>query len=192
MSLKSILRAISPVAPLLAKILPLPGAGIAGDLIASALGVRNDPASIETALNSDPDALLKIKEIELKNQGRLQEMAMLSETNRLVAVNQTMRGEQKSEHWPQWFWRPLWGMVSALAFLVLVIFVCMLAWKAINAGDAAAINMIPQLIGSFAALFGIPMTILGVASWHRGKEKRAIAGDVPGGGILASLLKKIP
>lgn len=37
--------------------------------------------------------------------------------------------------------------------------------------------LIPQLIGAMAALFATPMAILGVASWHRGKEKRALAGE---------------
>lgn len=187
MGLKSIIGKIGSVAPLLAKILPIPGAGIAGDLIASALGVRNDPQEIEHAINADPEALMKIRQVEMDHKADLARMASELEIGKIREVNATMRTESVSEHWPQWAWRPIWGMVSALAFLVLCVFVCMLAWKAINQGDMNAIAMIPQLIISFTGLFGIPAAILGVASWHRGKEKRLRAGEQSQSGLMGRL-----
>lgn len=190
MGLKSILKTIAPVAPLLTKLLPLPGAGVASELLATALGVENEPAKIEAALASDPQALAKIKEVELNNQAELQRLVTVAETNRLLAVNETMQSEGKSEHWPQWAWRPFWGFVSGVAFLILTGFICFLMWKAISAGDVAAINAIPQMITSFSTLFAIPLAILGVASWHRGKEKRLLAGETSNGDIVTRLLGK--
>jgi len=40
-----------------------------------------------------------------------------------------------------------------------------------------AMQMIPQVIFNFTTLFGIPGAILGLASHHRGKEKRLKAGE---------------
>lgn len=91
-----------------------------------------------------------------------------------MAVNATMQAEAKSEHWPQYSWRPFWGFVSGIAFLVVVVFCCILGYKAIIKGEADALVMIPQLISSFAALFAIPGAILGVTAWHRGKQKRGM------------------
>jgi hypothetical protein len=89
-------------------------------------------------------------------------------------VNQTMQIESKSEHWPQYSWRPFWGFVSAVAFLAVCVFCCILGYRAVMGSDPTALATIPQLISSFATLFAIPGAILGVTAWHRGKEKRGI------------------
>ena len=190
MGLKNILKKIAPVAPFITKLLPIPGAGLAGDLLANALGVENEPAAIEHALNTDPEALVKVRQAELDHKSELVRIAAEVDLGTIREVNATMRAESASEHWPQWSWRPFWGFVSAFAFLVLCVFVCMLAWKAINTGDMNAITMIPQLIISFTGLFGIPLAILGVASWHRGKEKRIRAGE-QSQGDMAGMMKQL-
>lgn len=91
-----------------------------------------------------------------------------------IAVNQTMQAEGRSEHWMQWAWRPLWGIISAFAFLLVVILCGVLAIIGIVAGKAEALVMIPQLVMAFTGLFSIPGAILGVTAWHRGKEKREV------------------
>lgn len=101
------------------------------------------------------------------------------DVERLKTVNQTMQVETAAEKWWQSSWRPFWGFVSALAFLGLVIAVGFLANEAIVKGNPNAMVMIPQIISSATMLFGIPAAILGVASWHRGKEKRIKAGEIP-------------
>jgi hypothetical protein len=101
------------------------------------------------------------------------------DVERLKTVNQTMQAETAAEKWWQSSWRPFWGFVSALAFLGLVIAVGFLANEAIVKGNPNAMVMIPQIISSATMLFGIPAAILGVASWHRGKEKRIKAGEIP-------------
>lgn len=88
-----------------------------------------------------------------------------------LAVNQTMQTEAKSEHWPQYSWRPYWGFISGTAFGFVVVLCCMLAWKGVVGEKPDALVMIPQLVSSFATLFAIPGAILGVTAWHRGKEK---------------------
>lgn len=181
MSLKTIINSIGSVAPTLARLLPIPGAGIAADIIASALGVKNTPQSIEQALKTDPDALLKIKMAEQQHQLSLQKQLIHAENMRITAINKSMRAESHSEHFLQWAWRPIWGIISAIAFLILTCFVCFLAYQSITGSKPEAISMIPQLVSSFATLFAIPLAILGVASWHRGVEKRLKVGDLSKG-----------
>lgn len=131
------------------------------DVISNA--ARNaTPEQLAALTAANNDFIVKLEELDVE---------------RLAVVNQTMQAESKSEHWVQYSWRPFWGVVSALAFLGLVIAVGVLAYEAIQKGNQNAMVMIPQLISSATMLFGIPAAILGVASWHRGKEKRIRAGE---------------
>lgn len=58
-----------------------------------------------------------------------------------IAVNQTMQAEAKSEHWPQYSWRPAWGFISAIAFGFVVGLCCYLGYKAgIGGGPNCATN----------------------------------------------------
>lgn len=67
-------KTIGKVAPMLGTLLaPVTGgASVAvGALLASALGVENEPEAIATALKNDPDAFIKIKELEFKEADSL-------------------------------------------------------------------------------------------------------------------------
>jgi hypothetical protein len=119
--------------------------------------------------------MVKLKEIEVRHQERLldwQNRQLQAEMKLAEEVNETMRAEAKSEHWPQWSWRPYWGFISGTAFLVVCVLVCNLAYQAVLGGKPEAMAMIPQVISAMATLFAIPGAILGVASWHRGKKQR--------------------
>ena len=138
-------------------------------LVASALGCEPTQEAITQVITADPNALLKIKELEINGKVEIQKLIIAGETAGILAVNATMQGESKSEHWPQYSWRPAWGFSSALAFLFVCILVCILAWNAVIGKDAAALGQIPLIIGAFATLFSIPGAILGIASWKRGQ-----------------------
>lgn len=166
--------------PLLGTLLGGPAGGAIGALVASAIG--GDPADADglaQIVATDPDALVRLRELENSKVLRLQELVtqqavvdMQETTKQLEAVGVTMRSEGTSEHWPQYSWRPYWGFISGTAFAVVCVFVCVLAYKAILGTNPNAVAMIPQLVGAFTMLFGIPGAILGVAAWHRGVEKR--------------------
>lgn len=126
-----------------------------------------------------PEDLVKLKQFELEHEEELQrirveegkldlEMEKLAAAN-ATDVNKTMQVEAASEHWPTYSWRPFIGATFGASFLFVTILCCLLAWKAIMGGKPEAMGMIPQLIGAFAALFAVPMPILGIASWFRGK-----------------------
>jgi len=161
--------------PLLGTILGGPLGGLAGkaagSLIASKLGCEEKDLTPQllSEIIQNPDNVLKLKELEIECEVELQRLAI----QQLSIINQTMQVEAKSEHWPQWLWRPLWGIISAGAFLVVCVFVCILAYRVVSANDMTALGMIPVIIGAFATLFGIPGAILGITAWGRNKLKQA-------------------
>ena len=188
MDWKDVGKSVLKVAPLIGGILggPAAGMGVAtvANMVASFIGVEATPEKVMEAITQDSQKLLEVKILETQHrteliriQSKLEEQRIVQETQRIMTINETMRAEAKSEHWPQWFWRPFWGLSSGTAFLVVCIFVCYLGYQAIIAKDANAMGMIPLVIGSFTTLFGVPAAILGIAAWHRGKEKRAMLGD---------------
>ena len=56
---------IGTSAPVLGSLIGGPVGGTVGSLIAQVLGVEDTPQAIEQALKNNPDALLKLKELEL-------------------------------------------------------------------------------------------------------------------------------
>lgn len=185
-SWKDVGGAVARFAPVVGTILGGPAGavvGAAGALVASALGVPPTPDEVQKAMTVDPQAAVKIKELEVTRQVELQKLL----TSQVIAdrqadtedqknVNETMRVEANSAHWPQWAWRPFIGFTFGLAFLAVCAFVCRLAYDAIWGGHPEAIAMIPQLVSAFTMLFAIPGGILGVSAWHRGQQKREALG----------------
>ena len=109
-------------------------------------------AAITGAEALDSQTQLKLESIGLELESVAQQLPM--------AVNQTMQAESKSEHWPQYTWRPFWGFISAIAFGFVVGLCCFLGYKAVIGGDPSALTMIPQLVSAFAALFAFAMSCI--------------------------------
>jgi len=170
MDWKSVGKTIAGVAPILGTLIGGPIGGAAGTaikLLTSALGVEGDPTpdAIHEAIKANPEALARVRIAELDNQVALQQLLVESqrlevqkETSALAQVNETMRSESKSEHWPQYSWRPFNGFSFGITMFG-VYFILPLIGK--------TAPEIPYLVWMAWA------SVLGVATWHRGKEKRA-------------------
>lgn len=102
-------------------------------------------------LNSNPDEVLKLKEMETNVEKEL----IKFDANTISEVNETMRTESKSEHWIQYSWRPFIGF--SFGFYLNSLWLLPLF-------DKVATAMSVDMILTIGA-------ILGVASWHRGMEK---------------------
>ena len=81
---------VGSVAPMAGSMLAGPAGGAVGAMLASALGVDNTPDAVATAIKSDPQAAVKIREIE----------AQLEQT-RLEVRGQAVQAEAKGESWLQ-------------------------------------------------------------------------------------------
>ncbi|MBW2030750.1 MAG: hypothetical protein JRJ31_16935 [Deltaproteobacteria bacterium] len=125
------------------------------------------PEKVLSKLRTEPEETARaITQADLEYEREL--------TKRLDIVNRTMRVEAKSEHWPQYSWRPFCGFLWPLAVLGIYV-ILPLAEK--------TVPNVPQWIWLGWA------SILGVSAWHRGREKRVQAGDVEG--VLGSVIKAI-
>lgn len=135
--------------------------------IAQAVTGKSSPQEAVDVIKADPALAMQFQQALMAFELEMER----EETKRLQAVNETMRVEAGSEHFLTYSWRPIWGYVSAGAFLILVVAVCFLAYQAVFSRDQNAMSMIPALVSAATMLFAIPGGILGVASWKRGQEK---------------------
>lgn len=75
MSWRKVAETVGQAAPLLGTVLGGPAGGAIGAVVSSALGVDNRPDSVLSALG-DPDAMAKLKQIELAHRAELEAMAV--------------------------------------------------------------------------------------------------------------------
>jgi len=76
MNWESLGEKVADFAPLLGSALG-PGGSAIGALIASQFGTKNTPEAISSHLINNPEAQVKLREVELNNKARLEEIAML-------------------------------------------------------------------------------------------------------------------
>ena len=143
------LRSIAGVSlPALGTALGGPAGAAIGVALGKALGTDPTPDAVAAALN--PDAAVKLKEIEA-DLGKAQVSA---DVTVLQSVNQTMQAEDKADHWPTYSWRPFVGFCFGIAWL----------------GDYLVLPLVHVSVPAvppeaWLAIGGV----LGVASWFRGK-----------------------
>jgi hypothetical protein len=69
-------KTVAKYAPLLGGALGGPGGAVLGQLVAGAFGVEATPQAIEQAITQDPQAALKLQEIQTRHKERLEELAL--------------------------------------------------------------------------------------------------------------------
>jgi hypothetical protein len=179
---------VSKAAPLIGGFLaggPI-GAGAAVlKLVASEFGVDPEEEKVAAAIAADPDAMVKLKELELNNKENLQRMTLENETTRLVETQKTMREEIKSEDSFVRRARPfqLWAIGGSVVLEILV--------------GAFVILFDKSAMGDYVALcqaMVMPQSVLcavcGVYMKQRSNDKAIASGVAPGPGLLAGLLGK--
>jgi hypothetical protein len=161
MDWKDVAGVVGKTAPLLGTLLGGPAGGAIGGIISSVLGTGNSADEVSAALATNPDAAVKLRQIESDQQTKLAELAadqakaeIAGAAQVVTAVNQTMQSETKSDHWPTYTWRPFIGFVTG-AMVFGIYFVLPLAKLPV-----------PAVPDSVWLMLG---GILGVASFFRGK-----------------------
>ena len=76
MNFKKIGKTIGKIAPLLGTALGGPGGAVVGSMVSAALGVDDNPSAIAKALSTDPQAAVKLQELQNKNEEKLHEIAL--------------------------------------------------------------------------------------------------------------------
>lgn len=106
--------------------------------------------------------IIKTPEEKQKAQEALYnyELQMRDKDNDVIkAVNDTMQSEAKSEHWPQWSWRPIVGLTFSVVILNNYVLLPYFAKFGLQ-----PIQMPPELWNAM-------LVVLGIAAGTRGWEK---------------------
>lgn len=145
-----------------------------------------EPQSAVDAILADPEQAAKFQTAVLEYRAKELEEG----TKRLVAVNQTMREEQKSnDPWAR-RWRPFFGYMMACSWGLLFATVCFsIAVSVFTQPEhlVAVITAMKQLIAALVPLFSVAMAVLGVSVWKRSTDKKLAAG-VPVAGPMSGIV----
>lgn len=182
MNWDSIKETVGKVAPLLGTALGGPAGSLAGGLIAQALGVDERPDAVAQALQTDPDAAIKLRTVESNNATELRRCMIEAETTRLAEINKTMRAELAADGWFRTGWRPLIGYVVALGI------------GSVLAGIAYALfkepAKAPELVENAIMVIVSAAAILGVNIRERSKDKANMLGQGRTG-VLQAVVDRI-
>jgi hypothetical protein len=145
---------------------------VAGDVlkIATRLTGVADPKKAVEAIQADPQLVMQYKESLMDYQLAVAQ----EETKRLTVVNQTMQAESKSEHWPQYSWRPFNGFMFAITLFMNYGFPPIANMFIAVFGDTTTEHLVPGSIPEF--VFMAWASVLGVATYHRGRAKIEAGG----------------
>lgn len=150
---------VGRAAPMVGTLLGGPAGAAVGSLVASALGVNNDPDAVNSALANDPEALVKIQELQLNAKVQLQQLAVSLETTRIQADGAQYAAEaadrdsarQLAAKQPNDLVRPLLTMVMLGGSLFTVVAV-LLGWALDAIKDVNAALTVGMVIGSWLTM----------------------------------------
>jgi len=181
MNWKDIAGKVGQFAPMLGAILGGPvGAAVtvAGSIASVALGVDNTPDAVAKALAIDPQAAVKLAQIEADKYVALESLAtevaraeLAAATQNASDINATMQAEARSEHWVQFAWRPSIGFAVAFAIALSVLTVFAAYGAALFAERVEGLQHLPGILAAIMGIIGVASPILGIASWFRGKKQ---------------------
>jgi hypothetical protein len=145
----------------LGAVIPIPGGSVIANALADAIGASDaKPETIMGKLESSADAVAKALAFQDANRAAILQIQVNAEIENRKAdsadvaqVNTTMQAEAKSEHWIQWIWRPLSGILFAPTIIFYYIVFPSLGVK------------LPDVDPMVWTMWG---AILGVTAWHRG------------------------
>jgi len=176
-------------AQVLGEAIPVPGAGMAADLVSKALGTGKDPGQIATAIEQNPEAAVKLKQIEADHEEELKRIAAKTErkkmeegSQRQAEVNETIRTGYKQGV----LWRRAVGWAFAVVSVIVVLGVVGMGFYAIYSGKEGIVAQLPKLVGALQPVFYSFLVVLGVAGYQEGKMGRTMAGD-EGSGIAKAI-----
>lgn len=172
---------IGKAAPLVGSLIGGPAGGTIGTLISTALGVEDSPEAIYQELMTNPEALLKVIELQATHSVKLQELALkqaeVEAAERITAMQEqgkTTRTEIKSDDRYVRRWRPTFGYAVCISWVT--------SFAAIAYGIVNTPQHAVEIVNAFVALtplFTVALSILGVNIYQRSQDKKTHAGIIP-------------
>jgi len=111
-------KALADSAPVIGGVLCGPAGGMAGALIASALGTKNDPEAILAQINADPETLAKIKQLEIDERDHIREWQLVTLQAELSDI-QNARAAHAGHWMPSAITVCLGAMVCVMGYFLL-------------------------------------------------------------------------
>lgn len=158
-------------APVIGTLLGGPAGGAMGTIISSALGVEDTPEAIERELKNNPEALVKVRELEVTHKTRLEELA-LEDTRAHLADRQDARKAEVERMKAGSSNR----FMYTLAALVVVAFLAIVAVVLFVEIPASTEKIAYMLLGTLAAEFGSIMRYFFGSSKGSSDKTALIAG----------------
>lgn len=199
MDWSSIGKMLGPLAPTIGSIIggliPIPAGSLigqeAGQILANALGVSNDPTAIGNAITNDPNASAKIAAAESEAAAKWAGLADMAKAMYAAnaqesdSINTTMRAELAAgQNW--WAWRNLYGYsvgIEATATSWVILYSIVFAPQIFQA--------VNQSLSFFLSWYGLRFGLLGYIHNQATQEKvAAVTGQQPDG-IVKSISKAI-
>lgn len=145
---------VGRAAPIVGTLLGGPAGAAVGALVASALNVPNDPEAVNVALASNPDAMVRVQELQLTARVELEKLAVQAETIRLQAAGAQYAAEaadrdsarKLAEKQPNDFVRPTLTFVMLGGSLFIVVAV-LVGWATDVIKDPTAALTVGTVLG---------------------------------------------
>lgn len=181
-ALSSLVKKIMPFAPLLASVLPIPGAAAIGQAVAAVFGGNfEEPDELAKIIDKDPAAAVKLAEIQANMRVQLEQLAVtnaLNERTAQLAVINNELSKMESDRLDRENARKLVlisRMPSTVSLIILaeffIIIVIILFYPTENQQQA---NILYLLFGTLAAAFAAVVNYwLGSSSSSRTKDETA-------------------
>lgn len=134
-------QTVARYAPVLGAVVGGPAGASIGGIIATALGTDSTPDAVSTALMGDPDAAVKMREIELRNAEIL--AAINLDTVRAVIDD---RKHARATHGGHWM---TWALTLALAVMTAATLAALMLIETPMANKEVVYLLVGQLIGAF-------------------------------------------
>jgi len=174
-------------APLIGTALGGPLGGMAGKLLADALGAAEPtPAAVNQAIvERGVDSTAAIEAVQRAESEWAKAVAEIA-TTQLAETGATMRAEAASGDLLQRAWRPLYALELSLiecpAFALTLL-------HALWTGHEVAIGGLANLSGLLIAYFGARFGVLGVYVTGRSREKQALATGEAMPGLIGEVVR---
>ena len=189
-------KVLGQAAPIVGGLLGGPAAGAITSILSQTLGVKDEPDAVLHALENDPEAIERIKTLEIQQKTDLTRLQITAETARIVSdntadterlaeVNKTMRVEASSAdpvvrrarssfiYCMSFSWT-----IQMTAFAIAIIY------------DPDGLAKIGGIMVPLAGMWSIALGVIGVAVRERSKDKAVAAGLAPKEGLLSSIIGK--
>jgi len=154
--------AVASVAPTLGTALAGPAGGAVGGLLASALGVEQTPEAVSQAIKADPQAAVKLREVEAG-----------LEKARLESRSSIITAEASGESWLQRNWRPM-----------------LMLWFAALVGGYW-FGLTPDNLSQQTVIALFDIVQLGVGGYIAGRSAEKITRTMTGSGLMDQIKTRV-